>query len=223
MGREVGLEFATFDVNVTFKGSYRRVPSGSEALPQPEMRCFESEFWPEEGIPIFKTKANRLELRSRPNSDAPIIAPMSTVIGSRIEFAGFRYRTIRPGRVIVHEDCELTGRNLGLADYVSHSNYYEDEGELITLQIQPNDQLEYLQYRAEGSGFIRWQGLVLDVEYLPWLASDRPLELVADPVTEGWIRVRAESATPAGWILIDEDQTLIEIGREFDRFAAVID
>ena len=40
-----------FGMNVTFEGQYRRVPTGSGALPQPEMRPFESEFWPEGGSP----------------------------------------------------------------------------------------------------------------------------------------------------------------------------
>ena len=46
-----------FGMNVTFEGQYRRVPTGGEALPQPTMRPFESEFWPEEGIPVFEARA----------------------------------------------------------------------------------------------------------------------------------------------------------------------
>ena len=97
---------------------------------------------------------------------------------------------------------------------MSKANYYDDGGESITLELQANDRLEYLQYRAEGSSFIRWQGLVLDVEYSPWLGSDRPLELVVEPVTEAWIRVEFESDTGAGWILVD-DESVSEIDREF--------
>ncbi len=137
-----------FGMNVTFEGQYRRVPSGGEALLQPEMRPFESEFWPEEGIPVFEAKRNRLGLRARPNHDAPVVGYWSGVQDLRILFSGFRYRTLRPGRVVVHEDYTLTGRNLGQTDYVSSANYYTDGGELITLKLEANDQLEYLQYRA---------------------------------------------------------------------------
>ena len=203
-----------FGMNVTFEGQYRRVPTGGEALPQPEMRPFESEFWPEEGIPVFEAKCDRLVLRARPNYDAPMVGYLSAVLGSRILFSGFRYRTLRPGRVVVHEKYTLTGRNLGQTDYVSSANYYNDGGELITLTLQANDRLEYLQYRAEGSSFIRWQGLVLDVEYSPWLGSNRPLELVVEPVTEAWIRVESESDMGAGWTLVDEE-AVSEINREF--------
>ena len=207
--------FDMFGLNVTFEGQYRRVPTGGEALPQPEMRPFESEFWPEEGIPVFEAKCPRIVLRARPSSDTPVVGYLSTVLGSRIPFSGFRYRTLRPGRVVVHEEYTLTGRNLGRTDYVSRSNYYDDGGELVILQLQSNDRLEYLQYRAEGSGFIRWQGLVLDVEYSPWLGSNRPLELVVEPVTEAWIRVESESDMETGWILVNEEETVSEIGREF--------
>ena len=203
-----------FGMNVTFEGQYRRVPTGGEALPQPVMRPFESEFWPEEGIPVFEAKCDRLVLRARSDYDAPVVGYLSTLPGSRILFSGFRYRTLRPGRVVVHEKCTLTGRNLGQTDYVSKANYYNDGGELITLKLQANDRLEYLQYRAEGSSFIRWQGLVLDVEYSPWLGSNRPFELVVEPVIEAWIQVESESDTGAGWIQV-ENETVLEIDREF--------
>ena len=98
---------------------------------------------------------------------------------------------------------------------MSRANYYDDGGELVTLQLESSDRLEYLQYRAEGSGFIRWQGLVLDIEYLPWLGSNRPLELVVNPVNEAWIRVESESDMGMGWILVDEDETVSEVDREF--------
>ena len=203
-----------FGMNVTFEGQYRRVPTGGEALPQPEMRPFESEFWPEEGIPVFEAKCDRLVLRARPNYDAPIVGYQSAVPGSRILFSGFRYRTLRPGRVVVHEKHTLTGRNLGQTSYVSSDNYYNDGGELITFKLQANDRFEYLQYRAEGTSFIRLQGLVLDVEYSPWPGLNRPLELVVEPVTEAWIRVESESDMGAGWILVD-DEVVSEIDREF--------
>ena len=205
---------APFGLNVTFEGQYRRVPTGSGTLPQPEMRPFESEFWPEEGIPVLEAKCDRLALHARPNCDAPVVGYQVAAIGSRILFSSFRYRTLRPGRVIVREECELTGRNLGQIDYLSSANYYEDGGELITLELEANDRLEYLQYRAEGSSFIRWQGLVLDVEYSPWLGSNRPLELVVEPVTEAWIRVESEGDTGAGWILVD-DAAVSGIDRKF--------
>ena len=205
-----------FGMNVTFEGQYHRVPIGGVTLRQPEMRPFESEFWPEEGTPVFEAKCERLVLRARPNYAAPLIGYQSAVPGSRILFSGFRYRTLRPGRVVVHERYTLTGRNLGQTDYVSKANYYRDGGEFITLDLQANDRLEYLQYRAEGSSFIRWQGIVLDVEYSPWLGwgPNLPLELVVEPVTEAWIRVESESDIGAGWILV-EDDVLSEIDREF--------
>lgn len=215
VARETVRAGPVFGLNVTFEGCYGHVPMGGEALLQPKMSRFESEFWPEEGRPVFATRSDRLAVHSRPDFEAPVIGYFSKEPGSRIEYSGIRYRTLRPGRVIVHEECQLAGRNLGPTDYVSHSNYYDDGGEMITVQLQPNDRLEYLQYRAEGSGFVRWHGLVLDVDYLPWLECDRPLELIVGPVAEGWIRVSGEVGMPEGWIHVDEDLTLTEVGRRF--------
>ncbi len=200
-----------FGMNVTFAGEFRRLPKGGEALPQPAMDYFETEFWPDEGVPVFHAICENLVLHSRPTSDSPIIGTFAISLNSKIQFKNFRYRTIRPGRVLAHDEATLTGRNLGQTSYVSSANYYEDGGETLTLSFVPGNKLEYLQYRAEGSGFVRWQGIVLDVDYLPWLGSESPFELVVEPVAESWIRVdRGESS---GWLLIDEN--IVEVDREF--------
>ena len=57
-----------FGMNVTFDGPYRRVPTGGEALPQPTMRPFESEFWPEEESQSF-----RLSATAWPSVPAPVL------------------------------------------------------------------------------------------------------------------------------------------------------
>ena len=77
-------ELGVFGLNVTFEGQYRRVPTGGEALPQPKMCPFESEFWPEEGVPVFESKCGRLALRARPSIDAPVSGYLSTALGSRV-------------------------------------------------------------------------------------------------------------------------------------------
>ncbi len=103
--------------------------------------------------------------------------------------------------------------NLGQTDYISSANYYHDGGEQIVVRLKEGAEIEYLQYRAEGSGFVRWQGLILDVPYLPWLGSSDEFEMVARPVAESWLRVQHRAAGGSGWLLADGH--LEETGREF--------
>jgi hypothetical protein len=201
-----------FGLNVSFAGLYEKIARGADAMPQPAMRSFESEFWPEEGIPVFVAKFSTVPLYARPSSDAPIMGKLDVQPGSRIQFTAFRYRTLRPGRVLAHRPGLLCGRNLGPTDYVSRSNYYDDGGEGVAVRFNAGDQLEYLQYRAEGTGFLRWQGLVLD-SMLAWGDAEDALELVSEPVAESWVQVRDEDHQQSGWILADE--FLDEVERAF--------
>ena len=206
------FESSAFGLNVTFAGTYEKVAHGAEALPQTPPRVFESEFWPEEGRPVFVARVSPLTVRARPSTDAPIIGELAVDLGKRVDYAGFRYRTIRPGTVIAHSEGGLSGRNLGSKDYVSHANYYEDGGEQTTLVFKAGDRFEYLQYRAEGTGFLRWQGLVIDGD-LPWFDPSSPFKLIAEPIAESWVQMVDLSAGQQGWVLADEE--LKEVDREF--------
>jgi hypothetical protein len=198
-----------FGLNVSFAMSYTKVPQGGDVLLQPERRPFESEFWPEEGIPDFVAKVETLFLYARPAADAPIVAEWAVSLGAPIPFDGFRYRTIRPGVIVAKLDCKLVGRNLGRTDYVSHSNYYRDGGESITVQLRPGDRIEYLQYRAEGTAFMRWQGLALDAP----IPVPGTFDTACLPVAESWVRVIDPNKGNSGWVLA-EDQ-LEEIHHQF--------
>lgn len=210
---EPRLSTAPFGLNVTFEGAYDRVPAGADVLPQAPLRPFESEFWPEEGCPVFVARTDTLELHARPISTSPMVAQIPVARGGQVKFQGYRYRTLRPGTVIVKRDTSISGRNLGQTDYISQANYYHDGGEEILVQLSEGSQIEYLQYRAEGCGFVRWQGLVIDIEGLPWLGSSEKFEFVTSPVAESWVQVCDDSGKPSGWVLADEE--LEEISREF--------
>lgn len=104
---------------------------------------------------------------------------------------------------------------MGSLDYISYDTYYEGCGESIVIRINQGEEIEHLQYRAEGSGFVRWRGLVLDVPTLPWLLSfSKPKwRVVVEPITESWVRVTHPVTGDKGWVLADE--TLIVTDREF--------
>ena len=211
---ETGKRFTAFGLNVTFEGIYQRVAQGAEALPKGPLSQFESEFWPEEGRPVFAARVRRLILYERPDLNSPIAGEIELDAGERVVYSLFRYRTVRPGRVVVVKgEAELSGRNLGATNYVSRDNYYEDGGETLRVALSRGDQLGYLQYRAEGSGFVRWRELVIVVPFLPWNELDTAFDLLSEPVAESWVRVEVERLGAVGWVLADAQ--LAEVDREF--------
>lgn len=60
-----GIRPGLFGHNVTFAGTFRRVPVAAELIHQPPPRPFESEFWEEEGRPVFRSSAPLLVMRAR--------------------------------------------------------------------------------------------------------------------------------------------------------------
>ena len=71
--------------------------------------------------------------------------------------------------------------------------------------------LEYLQYRAEGSCFIRMEGGVIDADDCP--ANNKSLfKIEAEPTVESWIHVVLRGSS--GWLLVN-DSGMKEVDREF--------
>lgn len=183
------------------------LPKGNRQGP-----TFESEFWPEEGRPQFRPRRSRLVLRGRPTVEAPVVREIDIVVGSRLDFSAFRYRTLRPGVATARSAGSLHGRSFGNASYISSEMYYGTHAQYRDYPFQLGDVIEYLQYRAEGSGFLRLKDEVLDVS-LPWLEKNSPLQLSEDPACEGWLQLVDLNNRPIGWLLIDE--SVEEIGRTF--------
>lgn len=174
---------------------------------------FESEFWPEEGKPKFEAASTQLVLRERPESDAPVCKEINLPLSVELPYSAFRYRTLRPGIVVAKAPGRLRARSLGRTPYVSRENYYDTYSEYRNYEYDIGDAFEYLQYRAEGSGFIRWHGDVLDTD-LPWIwGNDQSLELQSKPEAECWIHLLGNDGCPLGWLRVDDFAK--EVGREF--------
>jgi len=201
---------SAFGLNVTFAGAFSKIPAGSEVVPQPPPMTFESEFWPEEGIPVYQAQANSLQVFALPDRNSKSLGFATFEIGDEITFDGFRYRTIRPGKLETLKPNTLRARNLGLLSYISRDTYYDSPGEEIEIELRPGDTIEYLQYRAEGTGFLRWRGLVLDAE-INSVSFRNSLKEVVEPVAQGWLRIPFQHGM--GWIPADE--TIREVDRRF--------
>ncbi len=162
---------------------------------------FVSEFWPEEGIPVFKSNTTLLILHTFPSRGSPVVKEEDAQVGKEIKYNAFRYRTLIPGRAVAKKDGRLSGMNLGAINYISKDYYYNAYYHSQNITYKKDEEIEYLQYRAEGSCFIRRNGDVYLIDYCPWLAKHDEILMIQEPLTELWIHVISENGEPLGWLL----------------------
>ncbi len=173
---------------------------------------FEIELSPGEGRPQFQAMTSELALRETPSTEAAVVRRIRVIGGQDIAFDESRYRTLAAGRVEIQATTFLSGRILGGLRQLSREDYYNGEFPSRNLDLKAGDVVEYLQYRAEGTCFMRVAGAVIDADPCP-TEDDSTFLVVTPPRTEWWIRVVVEGV-PAGWIMVD-DKAIKESGREF--------
>ena len=179
--------------------------------PTPEAN-FEMDLWPGEGRPVFEAVAQQLRLHEYPSDSSRVVDTVRVRPRQRLSFDDTRYRTITPGRFRVLTSTTITGRAVGDVTRVSRSDYYSGKFGPADVAVTPGDRVEYLQYRAEGTCFVRTGGIVMDADPCP-TAKSAEFRLEARPVTEWWIRVTA-NGTPRGCLLVT-DATAKAIDRTF--------
>jgi len=180
------------------------------AFVQAAMPIFEVELWPEEGRPIFQAVASRVRLHEHPSSSSKIISVATLSPRQRLSFDDTRYRTIKAGRLRVVAPTQVRGRALGAITYLSKADYYSAKFERSTFQVRAGTMVEYLQYRAEGTCFVRLGANVIDADPCP--AGEAAFKVESEPRTEWWIHVLLSTDT-TGWVLVNHT-TVKEIDRE---------
>ena len=173
--------------------------------------AFESDLWPEEGRPVFVAVTRQLALHELPSTSSKVIRRLSVAPKQRLVFGDTRYRTVKPGRLRVLVSGSIKGRMLGEMTRLSRADYYSDRFADTSVNVTAGDTVEYLQYRAEGTCFVRIAGKTIDADPCPTGESAR-FRLDVKPIIEWWIHITA-NGTPAGWLLVT-DATVKEIDRE---------
>lgn len=173
---------------------------------------FEIALSPGEGRPVVQSVASVLELREQPYGSAQIVLKLAVAPGQRLQFDETRFRTIRPGHLHALVATTVTGRRLGAIRALSRADYYSGKYPGIAIEVKAGDAVEYLQYRAEGTCFVRIAGVVIDSDPCPHDNRD-VFRLVADPEVEWWIRLVNDDG-PLGWLLLT-DKTARVVDREF--------
>ena len=180
-------------------------------LLQAQPVIFEIDLWPEEGRPVFEAVGQPLKLRAAPSLSAPSVATQQIPAGQRVMFDQTSYRTTRAGAFRVLKASEITGRDLGNMTKLNKGDYYSRRFPPVSVSVKPGEAIEYLQYRAEGSCFIRVGSHVVNAELCPNQQPDR-FRTQREPTTEWWIHLTV-SESVAGWILVS-DTTVKEIDRQ---------
>jgi len=180
--------------------------ASSKAVP-----AFEVDIWPGEGIPIVNAAHVNLPLREAPNTSAAIVGRLTTKAGERIRYDSTRFQTVRPAVVRITGEAAVRGRSLGTLRHLSRDEYYSNAFPDTTISLNPSVAMEYLQYRAEGTCFVRIGNQVVDADPCPIMDTTK-FSVTGKPETLWWIR--ALGSTVSGWLLIS-DTTATVVDRTF--------
>ncbi len=173
---------------------------------------FEIDLWPGEGRPVFEATTKILQLRELPSVSSKIIATVAVEPRQRVSFDDTRFLTIQAGVMRVLASTRVTGRTLGTIERLSREDYYKGKFSPAMVDVQPGAIIEYLQYRAEGTCFVRSGKTVIDADPCP--ANDKSrVRVEVEPKTEWWIHAVLPGAS-GGWVLVT-DSNLKLVKREF--------
>jgi hypothetical protein len=153
---------------------------------------------PGEYPPDFAAADKTLDLRDAPYLSARVSQRVNVSPNQRLEIDDVRYRTVRAGRIRVLKDTAIHGRLIGSVRHLSREQYYTGQFEDVDVPVKRGAVFEYLQYRAEGTCFIRIENRAIDAGCPADIESDYKVEI--EPQTEWWIHVVLPKA--AGWVLV---------------------
>ena len=179
----------------------------------PSAIVFEVELWPGEGRPQFRAIATEIVIRQTPTATSPIVSHLQVTRGQQIAFDETRYRTIQAGTLQALTATSVTGRILETTRLLTRDAYYKGKFPQETIALNSGETFEYLQYRAEGTCFVRIGNRTIDATRCP-AEDDRAFLVISEPKTEWWIRVVVDRV-PVGWVMVDK-KNIEESGRRFD-------
>jgi len=158
---------------------------------------FEIDMLPGEGGPVYEAASNELQLHALPSTASRILATIKVTAGQRLAYDDERYRTIQAGRIEALSASRIQGRLIGKVSRLSRNDYYNRNFASANIEVKSGAAVEFLQYRAEGSCFIRIAGDVIDAP-CPYI-DIAAFKLAKEPITEEWIHTTIGGST--GWLL----------------------
>jgi hypothetical protein len=98
---------------------------------------------------------------------------------------------------------------LGIIGRLSKKDYYSGQFAGANVEVPVGKDIEYLQYRAEGTCFVRIDRQVIDADPCPAQDAEH-FRAGAEPVVQWWIHL---TGTHVGWVEVT-DETLTQVDRE---------
>lgn len=191
-----------------FRTHFPSLPGGGDPAPK---AVFSTDLWPGEGTPVLVAKGDSLGLKAAPSTSSKDISRVRTKPGERLSFVETRYVTTEGGLLRAREASVLEGRRFAGSGTISRDGYYASNVPAGRISVNPSQTLDYLQDRAEGTCFVRIEGVLLEASDCPANDPDR-FELLREPVVEWWVRLDSPGAK--GWLKVD-DSSVRELEREF--------
>ena len=192
-------------------GSDNNAP-GKQADSTTPAAVFTVDLWPGEGIPVIEAQRERLPLHESPDPSSPAVDTLRAKIGQRVAFDSTRFQTIESGRMRAIDSLLVNGRAMGDVAHISREQYYVLSQPEVAIPVALQSTIDFLQYRAEGTCFIRIDRLVIDAQPCPGFGKES-VAVEREPVTRWWIRVRGQGDA-FGWLLVS-DSTAQSVRREF--------
>jgi hypothetical protein len=176
-------------------------PAADSAARAAARPVFEIDLWPGEGRPVIEAVATRLTLRQQPYADAAVAHELLVARGQRLSFDSARYQTLAPGSVRVLAPARVQGRMLGAVTHLTNDAYFvANRFPSGAVEVDTTTRLEYLQYRAEGTCFVRVGAEVIDAQECP-AHEGEAFSLEREPETRWWVRVVGPEAR-SGWLVV---------------------
>ena len=185
--------------------------SAKELAARPSVQ-FTVDLWPGEGIPVIEARRAVLRLRAAADPASRVVDTLRARIGQRLVFDSTRVQTIETGRIRVLTPMRVAGRDMGDVTQISLDQYYSPTRGDVSLPVPASATIEFLQYRAEGTCFIRIERRVIDAQPCPGFGKES-VTVEREPATRWWIRVQGQRGA-FGWVLVS-DSTAQAVRREF--------
>ena len=130
--------------------------------------------------------------------------------GYAINFDQTRYVTMEAGSFPALSGIIVRGRVLGAIRYLSRDAYYRGGYATKEIEVAAGTTIDYLQYRAEGTCFVRVQGGVIDADMCP--LHQEAFRLVKEPTVERW--ALAAVGDVIGWVKVDDNCVTVIASRK---------
>lgn len=172
---------------------------------------FECDLWPGERLfPERLEVACRVELRDAPSDVAKTLPGVTVGPGQAFNFEQTRYVTREAGAFIAVAATKIHGRVLGPIWHLSKDSYYHGGSGYADIPVAAGTHVEYLQYRAEGTCFVRLRGEVLDADMCPLYVTG--FQLLKEPIVDKWAAVTVGKST--GWLKVDNECVKVVVLRK---------